>query len=64
MGKKKWWQSKGVWGGFIGFLLGGVSLVDQHFGTDLSGSNIYEWVLQGAIALGLYGRLKAKSEID
>ena len=68
MQKKPWWKSKAIWGFVIAMIGVTAQNVDQHFGTNISNNAILEIAIQaitylGGI-LGVYGRVKAKTEIE
>lgn len=63
METKKWWQSKSVWSGIASILLGVVPLIDMNFGTELSTSPLYGTLVSFTGAMGIKGRVDAKTVI-
>lgn len=64
MNNKKWYLSKGVWGGVIGVITGTILLVDQYFGTTLSQTPWFAWIVSIAGSFGLIGRINATTKIS
>lgn len=63
MGEKKWYASKTIWAGIITSLVGAATGIAQTFGVDLPANPIYGIFLTILGALGIYGRVTAKTEI-
>lgn len=63
MDTKKWYLSKRFWGGAVAVAVSALMLVDANFGTHITISPIYNYVLTIATALGLYGGITANTKL-
>jgi len=66
MPKKKWWASKAVWAGVIAVLVTAYNTASGQF-LNAEGASILpaipEFVFGILAAMGIYGRVSAKTEI-
>lgn len=63
MESKKWYKSKTIWSSLVIVLISALTAVDQQFQTNLMNNQITSIVLSILGALGVYGRVTAKTEI-